>query len=380
MKFLHLSDLHIGKFVHGYSMLEDQEYILREILSVVDCKKPDAVLISGDIYDRSIPPTAAVRLFDDFLAGLVHREVAVYIISGNHDSAERLAFGHRFMQQSKVFISPVYNGKPACYRQFDTYGVVNFYLLPFVKPATVRNLHHEAVIESWTDSVRVAIENMNVNTDTRNVLLAHQFVTGAFTCESEELSIGGSDNVDASVFADFDYVALGHLHGPQRVGTEHIYYSGSPLKYSFSEVKHKKSVLFVKLGAKGEVTVEHIPLKPMRDLEVIKGNFVDLTATDFLNAKNPDYYYQIILTDEEEVPDVMNRLRIHYNNIMLLTYDNTRTRTQNKINMDFDVDELSPIELFNRLYTEQNGQELSQEQVLYLQKILEESEDEDATS
>ena len=220
MKFLHLSDLHIGKRVNEFSMLEDQEYILTKIINIIDSEKPDAVVIAGDVYDKSVPSAEAVQLFDDFLCRLAQRKLQVFVISGNHDSAERMAFGGRLMDISGVHMSPVYNGKVEAISLDDEFGKVNFFMLPFVKPANVRRFFEDAEIESYTDAVRVAVENMNVNADERNVIVTHQFVTGAVKCESEEISVGGSDNVDASVFDAFDYVALGHIHSPQNIGSE----------------------------------------------------------------------------------------------------------------------------------------------------------------
>ena len=248
MKLIHLSDLHIGKRVSEISMLDDQRYILSSILSIIDDEKPDAVLIAGDVYDKSIPSTEAVELFDEFLVSLAKRKIRVLIISGNHDSAERLAFGNRLLDSTGIHISPAYQGTVEPVVLSDNAGVVNFWLLPFIKPAHVKRCHPDKNIESYTDACRVAIEKMAIDPAKRNVLLTHQFVTGAATCSSEELSVGGSENVDASVFDAFDYVALGHIHGPQNIGCNRIRYCGTPLKYSISEENHHKSVTVVHLG------------------------------------------------------------------------------------------------------------------------------------
>ncbi len=280
MKLIHLSDLHLGKRVNEFSMLEDQEFILTKIINIIDGEKPDAVIIAGDVYDKSVPSAEAVQLFDDFLCRLAKRKLHVFVISGNHDSAERMAFGGRLMEMSGVHMSPVCNGNVKPISLEDEFGRVNFYMLPFVKPANVRRFFEDSEIESYTDAVRAAVESMNVNTAERNVIITHQFVTGAERSESEEISVGGSDNVDASVFDCFDYVALGHLHGAQSIGRETLRYSGTPLKYSFSEKDQTKAVTVVELGEKGRVCVSSLPLAPRRDMREIRGTYAELTLRD----------------------------------------------------------------------------------------------------
>ena len=316
MKFLHLSDLHIGKRVNEFSMLEDQEYILTKIINIIDDEKPDAVVVAGYVYDKSVPSAEAVQLFDDFLCRLAHRKLQVFVISGNHDSAERMAFGGRLMDISGVHMSPVYNGKVEAISLDDEFGRINFFMLPFVKPANVRRFFEDAEIESYTDAVRVAVENMNVNADERNVIVTHQFVTGAEKCESEEISVGGSDNVDASVFDAFDYVTLGHIHGPQNIGSERVRYCGTPLKYSFSEAKHKKSVTVVEMGEKGSLEIRTVALVPKRDMREIKGTYAEITLKDNYINTNTDDYMHITLTDEEDIPDAIGKLRVIYPNLM----------------------------------------------------------------
>ena len=371
MKLIHLSDLHIGKRVLEVSMIEDQEYILNQILRIIDDCGPDAVLISGDVYDKSIPSAEAVTLFDGFLCRLAKRSIPTFIISGNHDSPERLAFGGRLLEKAGIHISPVYGGEISPITLQDTHGEVDFWLLPFVKPAHVKRYFSDAAIESYTDTLRVAVEKMGIDTAVRNVLLTHQFVTGASVCDSEELSIGGSDNVDASVFADFDYVALGHLHGPQNIGSNRIRYCGTPLKYSFSEEHHHKSVTVVNLNAKGELTLELRPLTPRHDLRSIRGTFAELTDKAFYTGTATDDYLHIILTDEEDVPEAVGQLRVIYPNMMKLTYDNTRTRTNQVIDGAVDVQRKSPLELFDELYELQNNQPMSEEQRNFTLELIE---------
>ena len=371
MKLIHLSDLHIGKRVNEISMIDDQEFILHQILQIIDEEKADAVLIAGDVYDKSVPSAEAVTLFDDFLCALAQRKVPTLIISGNHDSPERLAFGGRLMEECSIHISPVYDGSVSTITLSDEHGDVDFWLLPFLKPAHVKRYFPDAGIESYTDACRVAVEHMGIDTSKRNVLLTHQFVTGASTCESEEISVGGTDNVDASVFADFDYVALGHIHGPQNIGSNKIRYCGTPLKYSFSEEHHHKSVTVVKLGAKGELELELRPLTLKHDLRSIRGTFAELTNKSFYAGTATDDYLQVILTDEEDVPEAIGQLRVIYPNIMKLTYDNTRTRCNQVIDGAVDVQRKSPLELFDELYELQNNQPMSEEQRSFALELIE---------
>ena len=371
MKLIHLSDLHIGKRVNEVSMIEDQEYILTQILRIIDEEKVDAVLIAGDVYDKSVPSAEAVTLFDDFLCRLAKRQMPTLIISGNHDSPERLAFGNRLFESSGIHISPVYNGEVESVAMSDEHGEVTFWLLPFVKPAHVKRYHSDAGIESYTDAIRTAIAHMDFDKASRNVLLTHQFVTGASTCESEEISVGGSDNVDASVFADFDYVALGHIHGPQNIGCSRIRYCGTPLKYSFSEVELHKSVTVAELGAKGELTLRLVPLIPRHDLREIRGSFVQLTDKAYYSAQTTDDYLHVILTDEEDVPEAVGRLRVIYPNLMKLSYDNTRTRTGQVIGGTESVQSKSPLQLFEELYELQNNRPMSDEQRSFALELIE---------
>ena len=371
MKLIHLSDLHIGKRVNEVSMIDDQEYILQQILRIIDEEKADAVLIAGDVYDKSVPSAEAVTLFDDFLCELAQRKMPTFIISGNHDSPERLAFGGRLMEESGIYISPVYDGSVSTFTLSDERGEVDFWLLPFLKPAHVKRYFPDAGIESYTDALRVAVEHMGIDTSIRNVLLTHQFVTGSVTCESEEISVGGSDNVDASVFADFDYVALGHIHGPQNMGSERIRYCGTPLKYSFSEANHRKSVTVVELGEKGKLTVRTCPLVPKHDLRDVRGTYEELTAKSYYDGTPVEDYLHIILTDEEDVPEAMGRLRVIYPNLMKLTYDNTRTRNNAVIDSVEDLQRKSPLDLLDELYELQNNQPMSEVQRTYAQELIE---------
>lgn len=371
MKFLHLSDLHIGKRVNEVSMLDDQAYILDQILDIADTEQPDAVLIAGDIYDRSIPSNEAVTLFDDFLVKLAKRHLPVLMISGNHDSPERLSFGGRLLDASGIYISPVYHGDIQPITLTDSYGPVHFWLLPFIRPAHVRRFFPDEPIESYTDACRTVISHMPIDPAERNVLITHQFVTGAVTCESEELSVGGTDNVDASIFDVFDYVALGHIHGPQNIGSNRIRYCGTPLKYSFSEADHHKSVTVVTLGKKGTLNLQLSPLLPRHDLRQIRGSFATLTDKSSYEGTTLNDYLHVILTDEEDIPEAVGKLRLIYPNIMKLSYDNTRTRTDQIIDAATDVQRKTPLELFEELYEMQNNQPMSEEQRTFAQDLIE---------
>ncbi len=371
MKFLHLSDLHLGKRVNETSLLDEQLHILQEILRLADEECPDALLISGDVYDKSVPSGEAVQLFDDFLSELSVRKIRVLIISGNHDSAERIAFGGRILDKGGVHVSPVYDGKMQPVLLSDAYGEVAFYLMPFLKPAQVRRFFEGETVENYTDAVRLVIRSMDLDTERRNVLLAHQFVTGAQRSESEDVTVGGLDNVDASVFSGFDYVALGHLHRAQDCGAAHIRYCGSPLKYSFSEANDSKSLTLVELGPKGKCRIRPIPLQPLHDWQDFRGSYDELVRRSFYeNTTFPEDFVRITLTDEEDIPDAIGKLRIIYRNLLELRYDNKRTRASGILDSAGDVSQKSPLALFSELYEIQNGEKLSETQENYLQRMI----------
>lgn len=372
MKFLHLADLHLGKRVNGFSMLEDQAHILRQILAILDDEQPDGVLIAGDVYDKSVPSVEAVGLLDGFLTELRARGVPVLLISGNHDSPERLAFGGRVMDSCGIHISPVYDGALAPVTLQDAFGPVHVWLLPFVKPAHVRRWFPDADIESYTDAMAEAVAHMDIDTAARNVLVTHQFVTGGTRSGSEELSVGGTDNVDSGVFAPFDYVALGHLHGAQHIERETIRYAGSPLKYSFSEARQHKSVTVVTLGEKGDVQVRTVALTPLRELREIRGSYDELTARSFYeHTTYRSDYLHLILTDEQDVFDAMSRLRTIYPYLMTLDYDNARTRAAGGMSVPAETERRTPLELFEALYRRQNHQPMSEVQREYIAQLME---------
>ena len=446
MKFIHLADLHIGKRVNAFPMLEDQRYILKQILTILREEQPDGgVILAGDIYDKTIPSAEAVELFDEFLTQLAALRLRVFIIAGNHDSPERIAFGNRLMDRSGIYLSPVYDGHVKCITCPDitlpatlsaanavdlnagTHSVesastsaaastcppVDVYLLPFLKPANVRRFYPEETIESYTDAMRVAITHMDIDPTHRNLLVTHQFVTGASRSDSEDISVGGTDNVDASVFAPFDYVALGHLHGPQQVRFQPapeedtadqdatpeaasaedsdgpasaventtagpiIRYAGTPLKYSFSEARHHKSVTVVEIGEKKadgvvDVCIGTRELKPLHDLREIRGSYEALTLRANYEGTATDDYIHATLTDEIEVPDAARHLQVIYPNLMKLDYDNARTRGQDSERLELEqLEEKSPLDLFSELFEKQNHKDMTEEQARYIEAQME---------
>ena len=371
MRFLHLSDLHLGKRVCEFSMLDDQRYILEEILSLLDTRPVDAVLLAGDLYDKPVPPAEAVRLLDWFLTELADRKLPVFAISGNHDSAERVAFGAHLLAGSQVYVSPVFEGAPAPIPLTDAYGPVDIYLLPFLKPAMVRHIYPDEPIESYSDALDCVLRRCAPDPARRSVLVAHQFVAGAAACESEEPSVGGLDCVDAALFDGFDYVALGHLHSPQKVGRDTLRYCGTPLKYSFSEAHQHKSATFVELGPKGKVTLSTAPLTPKHDLRELRGSYMELTDRRSYAGTATDDYLHITLTDEQDVPDALARLRVIYPNLMRLDYDNLRTRTQADLDAPAQTEQKTPLEHFAAFYALQNNQPLSAEQAAFCQQLIE---------
>ena len=372
MKLIHLSDLHLGKRVNEFSMIEDQKYILTRIINIVDEEKPDGILIAGDVYDKSVPNEEAVKLLDDFLGKIAKRRIETFIISGNHDSAVKLAFASDLIDLSGIHISPAYQGNVKPYTIEKNGAKINIYMLPFIKPVMVKAAFPEEAenIADYTDACRVAISHMDVQENENNVLVAHQFVAGAQRSESEEISVGGLDHVDYTVFAPFDYVALGHIHGPQRIGRDTVRYSGTPLKYSFSEAKHHKSVTVIEMENKS-VEIRTVDLIPLRDMREIKGSFNELVNKKNYEGTATQDYIHAILTDEEDVMDAMGKLRVIYPNLMKLSYDNKRTRENRTLSDTVDVENKSPLELFQEFYETQNNQPMSDEQTDFVVELIE---------
>ena len=373
MKFFHLSDLHLGKRVSGYSMLEDQKYILERILTNVKEEKPQAVIIAGDVYDKAMPSEEAVALLDDFLCKLIalEKRPEVFVIYGNHDSAERLSFGNRLIENSGVHLSPVFNGEIKSVKLSDEYGDVAFHLLPFIKPSDARNAYPEAQIENYTDAVRESVSHLDLDATQRNVLIAHQFVTDAVRSDSEDVTVGGMDNVNATAFDGFDYVALGHLHRTQVVlGKQNIRYCGTPLKYSISEKDDQKGILIVEMGTKGNINYRTIPLQPLHDMREIKGTYDELTLLKNYEGTNRDDYIHVVLTDENDVMDAIGRLRVIYPNIMSLEYQNKRTSTETQVEKLKSVEQKTDMEVLEALYEMQNNQKLNDAQREFSEKVF----------
>jgi len=378
MKFFHISDLHLGKRVNEFPMLEDQRHILAEIARLAEEERPDAVLIAGDVYDRSVPGVEAVQLLDQFLVRLRGLGIAVFLIAGNHDSAERVAFASTLLVQSNVHISQAYTGALAPVTLQDKHGPLHIWLLPYLKPATVRPHFEGREISSYSDALAAALGAAQVDPSARNILVAHQFVTGADPSKSEELYVGGSENVDASLFAAFDYVALGHIHRPQMIERETLRYSGTPLKYSFSEVNHRKSITVVEMGGKGDIAISERPLTPLRDMRELRGTYAELANRQNYINTNTDDYIHVILTDEEDEPNAMMKLRSIYPNLMRLEYDNKRTRTISFVESAVGLDKKQPMEFFGELYEAQNGQPMGEQQAEYARRVFEELEEANA--
>lgn len=371
MKFIHLSDLHLGKRLGEFSLAEDQTFILGQILDIINAEVPDAVIIAGDVYDKAVPPAEAVQLFSDFITDISRRKITCFIISGNHDSPERIAFGSEIMSIGGVHLSPVYNGDVTPVPLDDKFGRVNFYMLPFVKPSSVRRCLGNEELQGFGEAIAAAVKKMNVDKTERNVLITHQFVTGAELSESEDISAGGSESVPADIFSDFDYTALGHIHRPQNIGSERIRYCGTPLKYSFSEADQQKSVTVVTLGKKGELDVKTVPLTPLHDMVELKGSYDELTDKAFLESGgHGEDYVRLTLTDEEDVPDALAKLRLRYHNLMRLDYDNKRTRKDALLPNSEETEEKPPIELFAEFFELRNNQPMSGEQRLFIEKLI----------
>ena len=369
MKFLHLSDLHLGKRLKEQSFADDQKYILDEIVRIAAQEKPDGVIIAGDIYDKAVPSAEAVALFDSFITRLSESGTKIYAVSGNHDSAERIAFGASLMKHGGVYFSPVYNGSIEKITEEDEYGKINIYLLPFVKPSQVREFFPEAEINDYTEAVRAVLSEVDINTDERNLIVAHQFVTGAAKCGSEEVSIGGLDNVDGSVFEAFDYVALGHIHGQQNVGTEKIRYCGTPLKYSFSEAGHTKTVTVADLSEKGSLNIREIPLVPVRDMRDVCGKFDDI----LMNSAKSNDYIRVILSDENDIMNAAGRLRHLFPNILEICYSGRQRADYNTQTAEDDDIRNNPEAVFAQFYSEQKGRMPDEEETAIMAEIISEA-------
>ena len=371
MRFLHLADLHLGKRVNEFSMIEDQKYVLKQILNIIDEHHVQSVLMAGDIYDKSVPSAEAVLLLNDFLTELSKKSIQTFVISGNHDSAERIGFGADIMSLAGIYMAKPYDGFIEKITVEDEFGEIDIHMLPFVKPATVKHAYKEEEISTYDEAIAVVMEHTDIDTAKRNILIAHQYVRGADRCDSENISIGGVDEVSGKHFKAFDYVALGHLHGPQHVYSENIRYAGTLLKYSFSEIKHHKNALIVDMGEKGDITYEEIPIHPLHDMQEIKGTYDELTSKSFYEEMNTADYFHVTLTDEEDKINALELLRTIYPNIMKLDYDNQRTRQNREVLVTEGVEEKSPTELFEEFYEMQNNVPMTEAQKDIIKELVE---------
>lgn len=365
MKFIHLADLHLGRRINAYSLLEEQADILQKIIDIIAEEKPDFVLIAGDVYDKAVPPVDAVTLLDSFLNRVVALGAGVYLIAGNHDAAERVSFGASLMDRSGVHVAPVFDGTVRKYTETDDFGDTDIYLMPFLRPAEVRHIMQEEEITDTAHAVAAVIRNLPLDPEKRNIIVSHQFVAGGTVCDSEIHSVGGTDSVPYEVYAPFDYAALGHLHGAQHIGRESLRYSGTPLKYSMSEVSQSKSVTVVELGKKGDAPViTERPLVPMRDMRQLRGYY------DALIRDTSDDYVSIVLRDEIPIPDAMQNLRLYYPHILSMCYESEITDPDyEEISMELP-EERSPFAMFDAFFTQMRGREMTDEQKKYMQELI----------
>ncbi len=372
MKFAHISDLHLGMELSSYSLIEDQKYILTKMIGIFEEEKVDGVLIAGDVYDRSVASIEAIRLFEDFLRRIVKKSMKIFVISGNHDAAERLSFGRDFMEESGLFFSKVYDGSVEKVSLEDEFGKINVYLLPFVRPASVRFYNPDEKIEDFDDALRLIIKNLKINTNERNICIAHQNIVSAEHCDSELPVFGGLDGISSEIFSEFDYAALGHIHSPQTLGkNKNVRYCGTPLKYSLSEKNHKKSVTIIEFREKGNQKIHTVPLESLRDVREEKGTFEEIMKrSEGYSSGQKDDFVSIVLTDEDEVLNAYYKLKSVFPHILQMTYDNTRTRNSSVVSDIKTSKAMTPLEIFDRFYENRNGIVMSEEQRKYMSSLI----------
>lgn len=377
MKILHLSDMHIGKNVLEQSMIEDQEYMLEQIIKKIKKEKIEVVLISGDVYDRSIPPSEAVNLLDNFLKILIKDlKLKVFIIAGNHDSKERLNFGSKIFEEEGLYICTSYEGNIKKVQLEDKYGKINIYMLPYIKPIEVKRYFKDTEINSYNDAIKNIIKKEKINQDERNIILSHQFVTAGNIepekSDSETLFLGGTENVDVSNYDKFDYVALGHIHGPQRIGRDTARYAGTILKYSFSEVNQKKALTVIDYKEKGNLEYKLIPLVPIRDMRVIKGPIEELLKEENYIGTNRNDYIRAIITNEEPIYDAIGQIKRVYPNTLRLDIENSKfvQSFENKLTNIDEIKKRDELELFNEFFQFQNNTELNKMQTEIMKNII----------
>lgn len=375
MRFIHISDLHLGRKIYEYSMIEEQKNALEQIFKVACERKVDGILIAGDVYDKSIPTIEAIELFEEFLMKLVDREIKVFIISGNHDSVERVSFGADLFKKSGIYIAKAYDGHVPFVELADEYGEVYIHLLPFVKPAIVKRFHEDSEVIDYNMALKTIVDNMSYDTSKRNVIMVHQFITGALRSDSEEVFLGGLDNVDFEVFDDFDYVAMGHIHRPQNMGREFVRYSGSPIKYSIDEINHKKSMTIIELNNKGDITVDTISFVPLKDIKKLEGTYMELTDREKYIDKKRDDYFHVVLKDEQEIPDALRKLKVIYPYILKLEYSNKRTASKRScVRLEYTKNK-NVLDYVQELYELQNNQKIDEKQLKVTKRLWEEGKE-----
>ena len=367
MKLLHISDLHLGKKLKGYSLLEDQKFILNQILNTINEYSVNGVIIAGDIYDVSIPSTDAINLFDDFITSLNNKNVACYVVSGNHDNIYRVTFGSNIMAKGNIHFAKKYSGNITPIKADESTYI---WLLPFIRPMDVREFYPDFTNSSYEEMMQNVMKNLDVDEAKTNILVAHQFVTCSGKqperCDSETISLGTLDNIDISNFEKFDYVALGHLHKSQAMGRDTVRYGGSPLKYSFSEKDDKKSMVLLNIENK-TINIEKIPYKPLRDMQIIEGKFEDLQK-----LSPSDDYIKIILNDESYISDVKSRFETIFPNVMEITYNNISNSENQNLSLIDTTEKYMPIDLFKIFYKQQHNQDLSEDQEKIISDIFKE--------
>ena len=370
MKFAHLADLHIGKKLNGISLLEDQRYVLNQVVDIVKKEKVDGILLAGDIYQTSQPSSEALSLFDEFLGNLVKANIPCYMISGNHDSEQRIAYFSRLIRKANVFTNELFNGTIQTIKVEDEYGELHIHLLPFIKPIDLKKYYPDEKIDTYQKMMELVIAASNIDYSQRNILLCHQFITGAVTSDSEVFAIGTLDNINHQVFENFDYVALGHLHHPQHVGKDTIRYSGSLLKYSLSEINSNKSITIVDVKEKGNVRIDKIPLIPPHEMRELKGYYKDLMK----EAYSEDYI-SVILEDDVVLPDAYLSLMTNFPNMISYRL-NKNNEVYDHVEL-LDMDNKSVLDLFTDFYRGQNNDLMpSNEQLDLIKRIIDEIEEE----
>ena len=373
MRFIHTADLHLGKRLHDVPLLEDQIYMLGELRKLAVERAADAVLIAGDVYQSSSPPSEAMSAFDSFVTALAADGIRVFAVSGNHDSERRIAYLASLVRGSGIYVSERFTGTLQQFTLTDEHGEIVVSLLPFVKPINVRRCFPEETIESYQDAVAAVLRRSPIDTAKRNILVCHQFITGAEPAGSEELSVGGVENIDAALFGDFDYVALGHIHRAQRVGRETVRYAGSPLKYSLAEAGHKKSVAVVDMGAKGDVNIELVPLEPLHDVREVEGFIAEIMRMPY-----SEDYVRVTVRDELVPPDARVTVATVFPNLLRFEVRNSKTGEAAESIAVQDVEDKSVEELFCEFFCLQNnGTQPDEEQLALIRRVLEEQEETD---